>query len=378
MRIQSKKGFTLVEAMVGMGILVIAMISGLTVLEMVEKSMKNTQDSLGYVSARNQLVSLLLDDTSWSKIVANNPEMSCVLSQNSPVISDRDCFGDTSPLVLYNIKGLPYTVNGVPAYNFHSAIQGFSEKGEACETFDSTAGAGNPACPYHVVVTWSALCSASPCTNPPLLFVGQTTFNGGPNQLAPNVVNLSFQVIKSRLYCPPIVAPAGHTTASADVDVTTPDQVKSNLITDVPTVDSGMTDTLIAPCRQALVTFTEDLNPAFVANPNNQSSVFIRDETTGTNIFEFRRLGNGIVYDYQLYQNGVMVVAAKPSWITVTKDTVYKFDVTNGLLRFCINDRCPHYFTQKVDFPFRMVFKPASGAFTPNGFTTINYNLLDL
>ncbi|MGZ5278796.1 MAG: type II secretion system protein, partial [Pseudobdellovibrionaceae bacterium] len=88
---KSKNGFTMVEVMVGMAILVIAMISGLVVLQMVERSMKSTEDSLGYVSARNQLVSLLLDDTSWGKIVANNAKFSCLLKQNSAVLADRDC-----------------------------------------------------------------------------------------------------------------------------------------------------------------------------------------------------------------------------------------------------------------------------------------------
>ncbi len=379
MRRAFRNGFTLVEVMVGMGILVVAMISGLTVLEMVQKSMKATEDSLGYVSARNQLVSLLLDDTSWSQIVAKNPKLSCMLKQNSASIADRDCFGQTDRLALYNIKGDPYVYNGVTAYDFTSPTQGFSSKGQACDSFNGTVGSGNPDCPYQVVVTWNALCSSSPCVNPPIQFTGVTTFNGSASQLAPNVVNLNFQVIKSRIYCPTPTTPNTHTTITpVTIDVTATDRVRSTLMTNVATTDFAMTDTTIDACRRAIVSYSEDINPVFVADPNNQSSVFLRDETTGANVFEFRRLGSGAFYDYQIYYNGVAVVTTKPTWITLTKDSVFKFDVTNGLLRFCVDDRCPHYFTQKVDFPFRAVFKPASGAYTPSGYNNINYTILDL
>lgn len=378
MNLKSKNGFTLVEVMVGMGVLIIAMISGLVVLEMVEKNMKATEDSLGYVSARNQLVSLLLDDTSWGQIVSKNAKMSCFLKQNSAVVSDRDCFGQGDPLVLYNIKGDPYVLNGVPAYDFRLPQQGFTSKGQACANYDGNAGTGNPACPYQVVVNWTALCSSSPCVNPPILFTGTTTFNGGPDQMAPNVVNLNFQVIKSRIYCPPKTSPTAHTTGSPDVDVLVPNRVRSTLATNVLTTETGTIDASMDACRRVIVAFSEDLNPAFVPDGNNQSSVYLRDETTGANVFEFRRLGSGTFYDYQLLVNGVTVVNTKPTWLTITRDSVFKFDVTNGLLRFCVDDRCPHYFVQKLDFPFRAVFKPASGMFTPNGFNNISYTLLDL
>jgi prepilin-type N-terminal cleavage/methylation domain-containing protein len=382
MRHQTRNGFTLVETMVGMAILLIAFISSLTVFEMVQNGQTANESSLGYVAARNQVVSLIIDDTSWAKMIgppgdATNPNFSCLFKQNSTTASDQDCFGKTDPLVMYNIKGDPYTVNGVRAYDFRSAVQGFSSKGQPCDTFNGNAGSGNFLCPLQLVVTWSAICSASPCINPPILFRGQATFNGGPQQQTPNTNNMSFQIIKSSLYCPPAVTPAGHNTVSIEVDTAAPDRVRSNLNTDVTTTQVGTSNAAMTPCRRVIVSFSEDINSVYAANANNTSSVFIRNEITGADVFEFRRIATGANYDFQLYANGVAVAANKPSWMTLTKLSVYKFDLTNGLLKFCVDDRCVHYFVQKLDFPFRVAFKPASRLFTPGGFNLITYTNLD-
>jgi prepilin-type N-terminal cleavage/methylation domain-containing protein len=382
MKHQTQDGFTLIETMVGMAILLVAFLSSLAVFEIVQNGQTANESSQGFVAARNQVVSLIIDDTSWSKIVGppgsgTNPNFSCLFKQDSTVAADQDCFGKTDPLVMYNIKGDPYTVNGITAYDFRSSIQGFSTKGQPCDTFNGVAGAGNPLCPLQLVVTWSAICSASPCVNPPILFRGQATFNGGPQQQVPNTNNMGFQIIKSSLFCPPPVTPADHNTASADVDVATADRVRSNFITDVPTTDVGTSNVAMVPCRRVMISFSEDVNPVYAVNANNTSSVFLRNEITGADVFEFRRIATGVTYDYQLYANGVAVATTKPTWMNLTNLSVYKFDITNGLVRFCIDDRCVHYFNQKLDFPFRVAFRPASRLFTPAGFNLITYTLTD-
>lgn len=376
-------GFTIIEALAGMAILLITFLASLAVFNMVANGQSANEASLGFVSARNQLVSLLIDDTSWQNMIdapgsVDNPKFNCLLKQNSVAAGERDCFGQTDPLVIYNIKGDKYVMNGINAYDFRVATQGFSQKGLACNTFVAPPAAGDPLCPYQMVVTWSAVCEASPCTNPPIVFRGLTTFNGGPNQPIPNTRNLNFQLIKSVLYCPPpIVAPGGHVTGDPNVDVSAIDRVRSTTFADVPFAETGMTDIVMAPCRRVSVQFQEDMNTVFTANANNTSSVYIRNESTGTDVFEFRRLGNGAGYDYQLYADGAVVVNTKPTWQIISNASVFKFDIINGLVRFCVDERCTHYFSRKLDFPFRFVYKPASAFHTPGGINNINYTVLD-
>jgi type II secretory pathway pseudopilin PulG len=382
---KSNQGFTLVEVLVGTAILFIAFFAAMYTLTMVDHGQRSNEDSLGYASARNKLVSLLIDDTSWSKMIgppgnADNPDFSCLLNQTSATLSDRDCFGKTAPLVMYNIKGMPYTVDGVQAYDFRSTTQGISSNGQLCNSFVRPPAPGNPQCPYQVVLTWKPICTSAPCVNPPILFQGATTFNGNPDQLSPNVANLNFQVIKSRLYCPPVTAattPTGHTPA-VGIDTSAPTQVFSTVVGNVTTNASGMTNVDIAPCRKVTVNFTEDLPGAFTMDPSDTSSVSIIDANTLARVFEFRRNASGASFDYQLIEKGVVVATNKPSWVTLTGSTNFKFDITDGLVRFCVDDRCVHYFTQKVDFPFRISFQPASSSYTPGGFKDINYSLLDL
>ncbi len=379
---KTSRGFTLVEVMAGIAILFIAFFSAIYVLQLVDKGQRSNEDSLSYASARNKLVSLLIDDTSWSKMIGapgkvDNPNFACLLFQDSVNVTDRNCFAQSGPLVMYNIKGSKYVVDGVSAYDFRSTTQGISNKGQPCDTYVQPPGAGNPQCPYQVVLTWRALCTSAPCVNPPILFQGVTAFNGNPDQLNPNLANLNFQLVKSRLYCPPTVAPTGHAPAP-NVDVTTPGQVRSTLVTPVATTAKANTNVVMTPCRKVVVTFSEDLPVAYAADPNNTSSVAILDEATGNKIFEFRRVASGTTFDYQLLYNGTVVVTTKPSWIAINAATTFKFDITDGLVRFCVDDRCPHYFTQKLDFPFRMSFQPASTAYTPGGFKGITYSLLDL
>jgi hypothetical protein len=382
---KSSQGFTVVEVLVGIGILLIAFVSALSVLNLVDRGQKSNEDSLSYASARNKIVSLLLDDTSWSKMIANpgnvdNPNFGCLVKQDSTSASDRDCFGATAPLVMYNIKGQKYSVDGIDAYDFRSATQGISDKGQACNTFTAAPAAGDPNCPYQVVLTWKALCSSSPCVNPPILFSGVTAFNGSPEQLNPNLANLNFQVIKSRLYCPPLTMATTPTThlPAADVDVAVIGQIRSTLVGNVPTSAFAKTDVAMAPCRRIVVSFSEDIPATFAVEPNNTSEVSILDENSGAKVFQFRRIALGTAFDYQLLYNGAVVAGSKPSWLSINSASTFKFDIMDGLVKFCIDDRCPYYFTQKLDFPFRMSFKPASTTFTPGGFKDITYTLLEL
>jgi hypothetical protein len=384
MIIKSNKGFSLIEALLAGGILILSFIAGLSIFNTIDKGQKGNESSLDFTLVRNQIVSLIIDDTAWAKIIgppgnAGNPNLSCLLNQNSVVPADRDCFNKTDPFVLYDIKGSLHQMNGVDVFDFHSTTQGFTNKGLACSTFNGTAGAGDPLCPFLMTVTWKAICAASPCVNPPILFQGQATVNGGPTQPPLNTSNLAFEVIKANMYCPPQATPPTTQVASGGgVNVATVDKVKSNQATDVPTTDYGMTDQILAPCRKTTVTFSEDLSTTYTPSANNNSSVFIRDETTGAAVFEFRRIASGTFFDYQLLYNGAVVFATKPTWIGINKSTIFKFQVTNGMVAFCINDRCVFYFPQKLDFPFRFAFRPASGFFTPEGFNMITYTSFDL
>lgn len=382
MKINSNKGFSLVEALVVTGILLLTFVTGLSIYNTIDKGQVRNEASLNFTLVRNHIVSLILDDTSWLKTIgvpgnAGNPNFSCLLNQNSLTPADRNCFNKNDRFVSYDIAGNLHVMNGITAFDFSSATQGFTNKGLACDTFDGSVGGGNPQCPFQMVVTWKSLCTASPCVNPAILFEGRAQLNSGPSQAPLNTDNLAFQIIKSNLYCPGITLPTNHLASDGTVNVAI-DKVKSNLVTDTPNAAIGTSDQVLAPCRKTIVTFSEDMNPAFTPNANNNSSVFLQDETTGLPVFEFRRIASGVSYDYQLLYNGVSVFNAKPSWVSLTKDSIFKLEVTNGLVRFCQNDRCPFYFPQKLDFPFRVGFRPASGLFTPEGINLITYTSFDL
>ncbi|MEN0057404.1 MAG: hypothetical protein AAGB31_01110 [Bdellovibrio sp.] len=376
--ILNRKGVTLIESLVGVVLILGSIMGALGVLQLVSGGQKKNEDDLDYVAKRNQVISLLIDDTSWGKMVDEdeNPEMGCLLKQDATSESERDCTGKTDSLRLLNIKG-------ELVYDFRSAVVGFSRAGKDCDTYDGTPGGGNPVCPYRLDVRWEALCSSSPCINPPIRFRGTHSFNSPLNQIVPNLEVLDFTVIKMGMFCPSTTVPNG-LVAGSQTTYVAPSQVMSDQNTKVNTIGIARSNQVMVPCRRINMSFVEDMPnagdvsaPYYAIDPENNASVAIVNEGTNTAVYEFVRHNIGGVNTYELRYNGVTVFN-KPNWLTIDRSTLFQFKIVNGLVKFCIEERCYHYFPEKLDFPFRFSFRPAALPYSPTGISGVSTSMTDL
>lgn len=122
----------------------------------------------------------LNDAQGWAYTVADttNTSASCLRDHT-------DCFslvGTKSALV--NIRD---TVDGLFLGNLNSTTQGINLASKSCTNFNATDG--NSTCPVKVVATWTPICAASPCVDPPVLI--EVSFDHSPAKNSGPKIDLS-------------------------------------------------------------------------------------------------------------------------------------------------------------------------------------------
>lgn len=146
------KGFTLVEALIIIGIMSILFLGASTLMQQVGQV--NTASKVS-TSARNIIQNvhdIVRNGDNWKATLLGNKTMDCICNLN--------CVGFAKPpaakevnrrLVLYNSAGMVY-------YDSTKPQSGFTYSGEVCHSFP------NVNCPYHLDLTWRMNCNLNGST----------------------------------------------------------------------------------------------------------------------------------------------------------------------------------------------------------------------
>jgi len=146
---KSSKGFSLIEAMVVMGLLGVASMAGMALFEQISKEQKRVQVMAVLQENRDKVYKLLEEPQAWSQTIANNASMACLMPAAA-----TDCnHGDNLSPTLFTIAGTSY---------YNPATQGFSRNGVICNLSD-----GDSACPFKYQISTKLACpGTATCSQP--------------------------------------------------------------------------------------------------------------------------------------------------------------------------------------------------------------------
>lgn len=194
------RGFLLV------GILIAAVISGIVMLAVI---------SLGSLSGKQQLqsnsafqvslisqnfVTTLENRVSWTSTLANNATSFYCLLNPATCSNVPGAAVPGLPFQADDVTGQPIGC-GWPTKPYNSAANGgFTSSGQVCTGFNAAPGPGSDLCPFKLTLTWTALCSATPCNQANLSQIqvnGVWSYNPASQkrQIAFNSQNYNFQVV---------------------------------------------------------------------------------------------------------------------------------------------------------------------------------------
>lgn len=365
--IKSNSGMTLTEALVANVILIVAIYAVMTIFNDTIGSQIFLERGLNFVVARNRIVSHLLDAKTWDPTInaSENTMFQCLQNQNLSATGPRNCAGITD--APFNVHAL----DGTMVFNTLNANFGFTNLGANCTTFQAPPAVGNGTCPLGATVKVTAQCDPADtnCTNPSFLFTSQFLYNSSDTRYPLNIQPFNFSYVGSGLFCPNQATP---------IDLAGDGQISATSTTvfgkSMATQDGhyASTQTPMLPCRNVGMDFVvtgPNYDPAKVGN---QTTVCIADATTGACIITFvhKLLVSGMAYELR---DGATVVSTQPSWLTLTGNEQFRFEVINGLARFCVEGRCVHYFETKIVAPFRLQIEPGyvtvPGAAMVDGFS---------
>lgn len=366
----------MLEAIIGVTIVGIVMSSVMTLLVSMMNNQKKSEVAGDYAVARNQVLNQIIDYRGWANIVnaTNNSFLSCIVNLGSTT-DDRDCTGHTGALNIYNLKNQL-------VFNFSDAQLGFDLKGGLCNTYQDPPAPGDPRCPLRLNLQVAPICAGVPCENPPLRVTGQFIYNGDPQMGVINLSNMNFEIVKSNVWCPTQTTPITVTNSSNTTVAFPPYQVTSTETGKVTSSGIAATQT-IYPCRFFQVQFKDDIPTGAlgggltIADAENRSVVCLYDLANNQCAYEFRRYQNAGVDTYDMYSRGVKVYS-RPSWMSITSLSLFQFTVNNGLVSFCVDNQCVHYFEEPLMAPFVVRFTPGGQDYSPVGFNTINMSFTDL
>lgn len=383
MKKRNNSGLTIVESLVGLALLSIVMSSSLAIMKDIYIWQKRVEISLDYSSLRTQVMNQISDYRSWPNnvLAAGNTQLGCYKNQNTTTASDRNCSTLNGAIDIYDYSNQK-------TYDFQNASFGFSLTGEPCTTFNPVAGSGDPNCPLKINLTAKSLCANADCVNPLLKISGQFVYNGNKDYSNIRVSNMDFTVYKSNIYCPAQPTPIALNTFLT-VNLIGANQVVSTVAGKNSSAGYAESSVNLVPCRNVSIKFNNDLAASVpggltLADAENTSNVCLYDPDSGKCVFtsEYTYDSVGSVYTYKLSYDPPSgtksSVAQKPSWLTISGTSQAEFQVVNGLVKFCIDGQCLHYFEGKLDFPFKVRFQPAGSDYSPNGINSISITTSDL
>lgn len=187
-RFQSRqRGFTLIEALVGLLVMSFAM----GTLSFVFKSVYDAQHSTNILRSAATLRTALVDSVNsvqgWNRTVAfpDNTSLSCLQQTNA-----RDCTGQGGPIAVMN------GAEGV-VFNSLRPTTGIDQYGNPCDAFDANPAGGNDDCLLRYDLQWRALCPTSgPCSNPEVEITGTLQYNPANKRFAFNTTRFNFRLVR--------------------------------------------------------------------------------------------------------------------------------------------------------------------------------------
>lgn len=365
-----RKGFSVFEVMVTMALILGVMTASISIFRQLSVGQNQLDMQSNFLVVRSNILSLLRSSGSWEQTVLgdlNATSFGCFKNQASLTPSDRDCPLTAQMINIYDAKGRLF-------YDFQKPTMGFSPEGNACDTYgESPTGTPNPQCPLRVEIRARSLCAASPCENPAVEISANFRYSS-PNNLPLNFNHLNFRLVKSGFYCP-TVTPAGDPVLVAQgtgVTVTSA-QVTSTVSGKNFVTGSGHYDRPILPCSSTQADFryafgATDLNADSIPDTEGIARVCLVDYVTGACNFEFRL--NPVGPTFELWYGGVTRVATKPAYMNLTSTSVLRFKVYNGRVEACFEGSCFFAFSQKIEGPFNIEYRPASSSYSA-GFNSI-------
>lgn len=183
--IRSHSGFTLVEVMLGVGIL------GIFVLGIGYLTSLNTKAQMSFQSDewleqyRAELMRALQDETAWAQMIADpaNTGFDCLRTH-----SDCTAVSTTPERILVKDR------DGRVISDTSQPTSGFDVRGQPCTTFDGVNGSDQ--CPYRVGVSWRAFCAIN-CVNPEVRVRVDFVHKPGPGTPQKNITRYNFKLYRN-------------------------------------------------------------------------------------------------------------------------------------------------------------------------------------
>ncbi len=349
----NSRGMSLIETVVGIALLGIVSFLSLSTYQVIVRSQILSEKNLNVVLARNLLISYILDRRTWSPTVSasENLSLSCMYAQDQVAIGSRNCKATLpGPINLY-------AINNQVVFALQQSNVGLDMNGQLCNSFQASPGSGNASCPIGINFSITPQCDQmlASCFNPPYLIQGQFTRNGGDSSQVLNLAPYNFSILESGFYCPqqvPTVALTGDPSI-----VVNPTQV-FGITNPTQLGHFASTNPLILPCRSIVIDFKIDTENYDNTQANNQTNICLADESLARCgiAFVHKVLPDGS-YSFDLMEDATLV-ATKPTWMNLSGTETFEFNITNGLVKFCVDSHCLHLFEQKLEGPSRLRLYP--------------------
>lgn len=146
----NKKGFTLIEITIAMGLSAFVMLGSSYLISNSFEVQKNEDQMYWLEERRSEMIAAIQNDQNWAQINSLNPQMGCAVAATG-------CSAFSTPQRL-TLKIPSQTVNGT------NLALGINKKGDFCYEFDPVNG--NNDCTVGVSLTWQALCYDTSCIKP--------------------------------------------------------------------------------------------------------------------------------------------------------------------------------------------------------------------
>jgi prepilin-type N-terminal cleavage/methylation domain-containing protein len=178
-------GFSLIEILVGLGIMSILVMAVATMNYRLVKQNAMVATPIQLDTFRRNLIALTLANSSWdmtTKTGVNPASMSCLTSSGTPCIPSSS----GQSFAIYDSSGNLY-------YDATTPGNGLTASGQLCpsasnqNSFNAAIGAGNDNCPFRFNLTWTPICPPSgPCLNPQVMVKADLVYNPATRSLTLN------------------------------------------------------------------------------------------------------------------------------------------------------------------------------------------------
>jgi hypothetical protein len=185
-KLLNEKGVTLLQALIGAGILSLV---SLGVVQMLENA-RMAQRRINLLTTLNdiklQMETLLRDQTAFNISMINNAAVQSIepflaLSQGQKASESSATLSSPVKFIIYDSAGFPqYSLYGT---SVSGTGRGFTEKGTPCETFNPNSGSGTDECPISYRILMAVDCpktlptNETSCVEPNLTIVARLMYN---------------------------------------------------------------------------------------------------------------------------------------------------------------------------------------------------------